>query len=234
KQQLTNDIQASFTNALDAYYLNQEKENTISIYSKGDLEVLNLKNIINQLKISDQRIKGVDSLVISKAKKSLEIYKGKPIQTQAYTQSDSSGEDAKISTSIVISVSKDSLKIDSLNAYIDEQLDIKDIKVKYAYVFHDKADDILQKYHPDLIDSTNLHTVSKSAYLPDDTVFTIYFTDAASTILKRNLLGMILSFVLVGGVVACLFWLLTIIKKQKQLAELKNDLISNITHEFKT
>src|SRR5699024_9088078 len=110
----------------------------------------------------------------------------------------------------------------------------KDIKVKYAYVFHDKADDILQKYHPDLIDSTNLHTVSKSAYLPDDTVFTIYFTDAASTILKRNLLGMILSFVLVGAVVACLFWLLTIIKKQKQLAELKNDLISNITHEFKT
>src|SRR5699024_7013121 len=109
KQQLTNDIQASFTNALDAYYLNQEKENTISIYSKGDLDVLNLKNIINQLKISDQRIKGVDSLVISKAKKSLEIYKGKPIQTQAYTQSDSSGEDAKISTSIVISVSKDSL-----------------------------------------------------------------------------------------------------------------------------
>ena len=34
--------------------------------------------------------------------------------------------------------------------------------------------------------------------------------------------------------ISCLFYLLKIIKHQKQLAEVKNDLISNITHEFKT
>jgi two-component system phosphate regulon sensor histidine kinase PhoR len=39
---------------------------------------------------------------------------------------------------------------------------------------------------------------------------------------------------LVLGIVSCLFYLLKIIKHQKQLAEVKNDLISNITHEFKT
>ena len=43
-----------------------------------------------------------------------------------------------------------------------------------------------------------------------------------------------ISSILVLAVISCLFYLLKIIRNQKQLAEVKNDLISNITHEFKT
>jgi two-component system phosphate regulon sensor histidine kinase PhoR len=48
------------------------------------------------------------------------------------------------------------------------------------------------------------------------------------------LLGVFISLILVLAIIGCLFYLLKIIKHQKQLAEVKNDLISNITHEFKT
>lgn len=52
--------------------------------------------------------------------------------------------------------------------------------------------------------------------------------------LREGLSGILISILLVLGVIACLFYLLQIIKNQRQLSEMKNDLISNITHEFKT
>lgn len=42
-----------------------------------------------------------------------------------------------------------------------------------------------------------------------------------------------MSLLLSLGVISSLFYLLKIINKQKELATIKNDLISNITHEFK-
>ena len=52
--------------------------------------------------------------------------------------------------------------------------------------------------------------------------------------LKRSSSGILLSFILSLLIISCLFYLLKIIKQQKELATIKNDLISNITHEFKT
>jgi len=79
-----------------------------------------------------------------------------------------------------------------------------------------------------------LQTDTKSRFLPKGTFLTILFTNTTKAILYRILGGILISTLLVLTVISCLFYLLKIIKHQKQLAEVKNDLISNITHEFKT
>jgi signal transduction histidine kinase len=84
------------------------------------------------------------------------------------------------------------------------------------------------------VDKSVLTTLSKSPFLPKGSILTIHFSNETKIILKRILSGILISLLLVLAVVSCLFYLLKIIKHQKQLAEVKNDLISNITHEFKT
>ena len=77
-----------------------------------------------------------------------------------------------------------------------------------------------------------LKTTSKSIFLPKKSTLEIGFTNETKVILQRILGGVLISTLLVIAVISCLFYLLKIIKYQKQLAEVKNDLISNITHEF--
>ena len=76
--------------------------------------------------------------------------------------------------------------------------------------------------------------VQLSNILKQNESLEIAYPNATKIILKRSALSILISTILVLAVISCLLYLLKIIKNQKQLAEVKNDLISNITHEFKT
>jgi two-component system phosphate regulon sensor histidine kinase PhoR len=147
-----------------------------------------------------------------------------------------------LTSKIVISISNDTLETAKVDSLFVGELNRKSIHIDHELMFYSKEDRFAylkkNKQWPEVEIpkqmKEELITESKSTFLPDQSVLLISFSNTTKTILSRILSGIIMSFVLVVAVIASLFYLLKIIQNQKQMAEIKNDLISNITHEFKT
>ncbi|WP_250434968.1 sensor histidine kinase [Hanstruepera flava] len=256
KQQLINDVQISLDNAIDTYYANIAHHNTLAFAFETDnmsdiiLKQQKIDSIVQNIDLITKNISEDDSLRIqimedisvisdNDSIKGNIIKQWTPSQLEVratnHTHLDSLTEDSfKLLTSKVIySMTNESLKIDRLDSLIGLELGRKNLNVDYALLFKSPFD-TLQSKNYNALKNNHLKTASKSAYLPKGSLLEIRFTNSTAIILKRILSGLFLSLLLVLGVIGCLFYLLKVIKHQKQLAEVKNDLISNITHEFKT
>ncbi|WGH74963.1 HAMP domain-containing sensor histidine kinase [Tenacibaculum tangerinum] len=134
---------------------------------------------------------------------------------------------------IFISVQNDSLDHVKLDSIMKKQLTTKGISTPF-YVNHFKKDTLFYSSKKEGAPTLHLQSDAKSTYVKSDEKLTLLYENPSSEILKRSSTGIILSLLLSLAVITSLFYLLKIINQQKELAEIKNDLISNITHEFKT
>jgi two-component system phosphate regulon sensor histidine kinase PhoR len=138
----------------------------------------------------------------------------------------------KVSTmtsKLVISMTDDTIDIEEIDSIFKANLAGKKINLIYDLMeVKGKAVDstLFRKY-------SNYVPVQSSLLKKNQQLF-VYYRNLTTEILKRNITGILLSFILIASVMFCLFYLLVIINRQKALGEMKNDLISNITHEFKT
>jgi hypothetical protein len=135
---------------------------------------------------------------------------------------------------IFLSVTSNFIDYTQLDSLIKNQLNKK--KLPVAFIFnHIKNDTIFHASKDSLFSETKLKSVySKSTYLKKDEAFKLLYDNPSYEALKRSTTGILLSLLLSLLIISCLFYLLKIINQQKELAAVKNDLISNITHEFKT
>lgn len=142
-----------------------------------------------------------------------------------------------LTSKVVISIKSDSLDVKHVDSLLKADLERKNIPVSYHLKFKEAPNVFIPK-NDTIQDTTQdkklLSVSSNSTFLPRDSSLKMYFENINLAVFKRILSGILISVLLVLAVISCLFYLLRIIKNQKQLAEIKNDLIGNMTHEFKT
>ena len=131
---------------------------------------------------------------------------------------------------ILSSLTTRSIDLDRLDNYLESELERKGIDVGYQLVFTTPNKVHLSNNKKDY----SLTTFSKSTYLPGGNKLKINYENASLVILKRGAFDLFVSLLIICAVLGSLIYLYHVINQQKQLAEIKNDLISNITHEFKT
>ncbi|MDW3194362.1 MAG: HAMP domain-containing sensor histidine kinase [Cytophagales bacterium] len=134
-----------------------------------------------------------------------------------------------LASKIVIALTRDSIDEQSLFQHISDELERKSLP-QQVKLLH------LESCCPDLkrpLKTANI-LLANPAFLPPGIVLEMGFGNYTWKILQMGLVSMLLSIAMAAMIIWGLLYLYNVIKNQRQLAELKNDLINNLTHEFKT
>ncbi|MBN4084798.1 HAMP domain-containing histidine kinase [Flavobacteriaceae bacterium AH-315-B10] len=254
KQQLISDVQQSLDNAVETYFADLAENNTMA-FAFGNKDAVffrerKLNGLIQKIQIDNRNLKSCDTIDIELLD-SLTVFNDKmpdsflisinrspqtsmrPVFRDLHRDSTSQGHFRKLTTKVILSLTTDTLSLKNIDSLFKKELSRKNLAINYGFTYNNVEDKMLF-FNPDIVKSSALKTSTKSPFLGNKGILTVHFSNETKIILKRILTGILISTLLVLVVISCLFYLLKIIKHQKQLAEVKNDLISNITHEFKT
>jgi signal transduction histidine kinase len=255
KQQFINQVQISLDNALEAYYADIAKNDQVMFLSMessttmDDIEsIKKMKNVNFDSIFCKIKLKfnahADSSIVIDKSQHGLPsnididslitaISSNKKYAVPQLLQKRDSINMLKGISSMYFSIIEDSLDFKKLQAFLDTEFDRKQIAVPYR--LNQLIDSsVVNKISNAELPSRFLETYAKSAYLKPGEKLVLHYANISNAIWKKGVFGVLLSTLLSLAIISSLLYLLRVIRRQKQLAEIKNDLISNITHEFKT
>ncbi len=262
KQQLVNDVQTSLDNSVEKYYTSLAEQNTIGFSFKATTDTVGIAtndqidSIIRKFNISRYDFNNLDSLELEDIG-GIKVIKGVKADSifdqLSHTHNKEFFEDKKykfsfngklhdslladsfkdLTSKVIISLANDSIKLQEIDSFFKIEKSNKKLNFEHELHLYTNMTGLDSVYNT-IVSNAELYTTSKSALLPRPNKLIATFSNTTKEILKRSFSGILISTLLILVVISCLFYLLNIIKHQKQLAEVKNDLISNITHEFKT
>ena len=245
KQRVKNEIQTSLDIAIDEYYTTISKNNFFAIVNQDSIDKKNIFKNILRSNISNPNSKfnisitadfkaprQLDSLInihTTKSKRNLP----KQVKKVLKNIKADSLKLIKGLQSVVVALTNDLIDFNKLDSILNQKLISKGLHTRNYLSYYEndiKTGGSLEKNQKKL----TLFLKSKSTFLRPNQSLRIYYQDPTLIALKKSATEIFLSLILSLTIISSLFYLFRIIKKQKQLSEIKNDLINNITHEFKT
>jgi two-component system, OmpR family, phosphate regulon sensor histidine kinase PhoR len=142
------------------------------------------------------------------------------------------------------------ISLDLLNRSVREEIESRGIRSAYQYGVYSEArssyvivnDHFVVEDNGPQVSHGGAPTLFNSPYkvalftqdIQSPGYLSLYFPDRTRIVISSVLGTLLLSIVFTGVILFCFWYTIQVIYRQKQLSEMKNDFINNMTHEFKT
>jgi two-component system phosphate regulon sensor histidine kinase PhoR len=195
-------------------------------YALDSLSIKSINGSLSSFETKPISRKSLDTIEVDQINK-IQIFRGK-------TAVDSLNAIERFTSKIIFSIIRDTLDLPKLTQHLETEFERSGIALDYRLHFTDQQADSLS------LDSTLNQIIfpekvsSRSTFLPPGKLLDLYYAPSHLTLLKRGLIEVITSLLFLGILAFAFYYLYQTIKNQKEIAEIKQDLIANITHEFKT
>lgn len=139
-------------------------------------------------------------------------------------------------TKVFVAFSSDTLRLDELKSIVDSSLVSRNVFIPNQLRYGTKLDSGLVEVQTigASLEHNSPEVQSQSVWLTPGMSLSLRYSNDTMVLLRGISGSIILSLILSLLIIFCLLFALKTIAKQKRLSNMKNDLISNVSHEFKT